>query len=378
MVIDALGEGGTERSLVELLPGLREAGFQPHVVCLGTRGAEGYEDEVRASGVAVDVLGAANLPVQVVRLRRVLSRVAPSLVHTMLFRSNLVARAASIGSGRPVLTSLVNTSYSAERFADPGFTPLKLGSVRAIDRVTSGRTTHFHAVSHAVAADAIEHLRVQPSRITVIPRGRSRSRLGHPTAERRTAARDSLDVPATAFHVVTLGRHEHQKGLDVALVAIDSLVRGGTDIRLTLAGREGRETSLLHRLAAPIGDKVRFLGHTPDIGTVLSSADLMLLPSRYEGLPGAVIEAMAMGLPIIASDIAPVREVLEVGRNALVFAPGDAVDLARSITQLIDEPDRLRVMGEQSLDIFASRFTIEAAADAMANLYRRLLGGTRG
>lgn len=375
--IDALGEGGTERSLVEMLPGIRAAGYAPTIVLLGSRGEEGYEGEVRATGVPVVVLPQGRLPTRVRAARALLRRDRPALVHTMLFEATVTARLAAAGLGLPTLTSVVNTSYSVERRRDPGIGTFAHRMVQIIDALTARfLTTHLHAVSTAVATATERHLHVPPEQITVIRRGRAVERLGVQSPGRRKAAREELGIPDAALHVVNVGRQERQKAQDVLLRAFASVITELPDAVLTVAGRTGNATPALRALAEPLGDRVRFLGHVADVGQVLAAADVFVLPSRYEGLPGAVIEAMALGLPVVASDIPAVRELVEPGANALLVPLDDARALAEAVGELARSPQRREEFGVRSRAIFEECFTIEVSTKKMVALYERLIGPT--
>ena len=117
---------------------------------------------------------------------------------------------------------------------------------------------------------------------------------------------------------------------------------------------------------------MRFLGHRDDAPEVLAAADVFVFPSLYEGLGGALIEAMALGLPIVASDLPAIREVVEPGSNALLVEPGSPADLADAIVALADDPERRRRMGARSRAIFEDRFTLERSARRMLDLFERV------
>ena len=105
---------------------------------------------------------------------------------------------------------------------------------------------------------------------------------------------------------------------------------------------------------------------------MLAAADLFVFPSLFEGLPGAVIEAMAMGLPVVASDIPALREVVEEDRNALLTPPASAEDLADAMARLLDDRTRSAAFGERSRRLFEEHFTLERCAPQMIEFYRAL------
>jgi glycosyltransferase involved in cell wall biosynthesis len=115
--------------------------------------------------------------------------------------------------------------------------------------------------------------------------------------------------------------------------------------------------------------RIHMLGHRDDIPDILAAADLFVFPSLYEGLGGAVIEAMALGLPIVASDIDAVSEVVEAGRNALLVKPAAPAALAAAMTRVLDDAALRMEFGARSRQIFEKRFTVERSTARMVAFY---------
>lgn len=376
-VIDGLWVGGTERSLVELLPYVTRAGIEPLIACFHRYPEEGLEQLVLSQGFEVRFLRGDSWPGRVQALRQLLKAERPRLVHTALFKANLAGRLAAVGLPVLLLNSLTNIAYGPARYQDPRIRPGRLKIVQRLDAWTARRlVTHFHAVSEAVKAAAVETMGLSPGRITVVPRGRDAGRLGRPSPERRRQARQQLGLNPEEIVLVNLGRHEYQKGQITLLNAMAALVPRQPRLRLLIAGREGHATAELerYRTAAGLERQVRFLGHRTDVPEILAAADLFVFPSLYEGLPGAVIEAMALGLPLVASDIAPVREVVETNRNALLVEPGSPEKLAAAVDTLLSDGSLAAIFGRRSREIFEQRFTLDRSAAGMIELYDRLVG----
>jgi glycosyltransferase involved in cell wall biosynthesis len=303
--------------------------------------------------------------------RRLVRELRPSLVHSMLYEADQVARLGSIGLAVPVLTSLVNTSYSRERMAADEVSAPKLRLVQVVDATTSHLLVrHFHAVSESVKADAVAHLWLRPQSITVVPRGRFDPR---PDVGDSAAAeiRAELGIPLTATVVLAVGRHEAQKDLPTLVRAMASLLAANGDLWLLIAGRQGRATGALEAECAAVAERSRIvlLGHRGDVPRVMAAADLLAMTSRYEGMPGAVIEGMAMGLPVVASDIGPVREVVEPGRSALLAPAGDVAGFTRALQSVIDDRDMRIRLGRRGRELFEAKFTIDRSAVLMRDLY---------
>jgi glycosyltransferase involved in cell wall biosynthesis len=378
-VINGLGAGGAERSLAEMLPLFEQAGVEPTIACLEQRG-EGVQRIAQEQGFDVRYLGARGWRSRIRRLRALLEEVGPDLMHTTIFEADVIGRIAARRTGVPVVTSLVNTPYEPIRLRDPNVRPWRLAAVKTIDGWTARRlTTHFHAITHAVKETAVRDLRIEPDRITVVERGRDPSRLGEPSTERRTRARQRLELRARDVVLVTLGRQEFQKGQWHLLDAMVSLVAAYPDIRLLVGGRRGNASPKLEQVmrSSSLNGEVRFLGHRDDAPEVLAAADVFVFPSLYEGLGGSLIEAMALGLPIVASDLPAIREVVEVDRNALLVPPGSANGLAAAVGALIDDDTRRTSMGARSRQIFEERFTLERSARRMVELFERVAAAGR-
>jgi glycosyltransferase involved in cell wall biosynthesis len=372
-VIDGLGTGGAERSLAELLPALEPAGISATVACLHRR-VEGIQSEVVAAGADVRFLPPGPLaPLRA--LRRIVTDEQPDLVHTTIFASNLFGRLASLGSRAVVLTSLVNTPYAPIRRQDPRIRPIALSMVRMIDVVTAKTMTHhFHAITEAVKRWAVADMGIASEQITVIHRGRDPRRLGEPSEERKRGVRHAVGLRPGDEVVLNVGRQEYQKGQRHLVEAIAELAPSRPNLRLVLAGRRGASSDALDALVRVRGlaERVRVLGHRDDVPDLLAAADIFAFPSLYEGLGGSVLEAMALGLPIVATDIPAVREVVEEGRNAVLVPTASPSDLSRALKLVLDQRELAEGFGRRSREIFLRRFTSDRSTEAMLGLYRQL------
>ena len=126
-----------------------------------------------------------------------------------------------------------------------------------------------------------------------------------------------------------------------------------------------------------LAESVRILSHRDDVPDLLAAADLFVFPSLYEGMPGAVLEAMALGLPIVSFDIPAVREVVEDRGNALLATPGSADDLASAVRELLGNRRLVAAFGRGGRQIFEERFTLETSVRRMKELYGKMAVRTR-
>jgi glycosyltransferase involved in cell wall biosynthesis len=369
-LIDSLIPGGAERSLVGLAPHLISRGVVLDVAYLHRR--PGLQQQLQAAGVELFCLaGAGGRAGWLWRTRQLVASRRPDLVHTTLFEADVAGRTAGWSRGLPVVSSLVNVAYGIEQTGQ-GIANWKLRGAQLVDALTARAVTRFHAVSHHVAEQMGQRLRIPPNRIEVVPRGRDARLLGRRTMERRRVARAALGIDDEAPLLLAAARHEAQKGLDTLVEAFAGVLEVQPSARLALAGRDGAQTARLHaevqRLA--LGHAVRFLGTRDDVPELLCAADVFVLPSRWEGLPGAVLEAMALETPIVASDLPMVREAV-TDQTARLVPVDQPTALAVAIMEVLADRAGGAERAERARLDFVERFTIERSADRMVALYRR-------
>jgi glycosyltransferase involved in cell wall biosynthesis len=373
-LIDSLVAGGAERSLAALAPEYRRLGIRLDVAYLYER--EGLAAELSAAGAELYSLADGGGRIGWMRRASVLLRERkPDLLHTTLFESDIVGRLASLTSATPVVCSLVNAAYGPEQLANPALNPWKVRAAQLVDAVTTRRVRRFHAVSASVADVMGRRLRVRRDRIDVIPRGRDASQLGVRSVERRTAAREFLGLSADDVVLLGVGRLEYQKGFDVLLNAAERLRARDARVKVLVAGRDGGESASLRALVGELhlDGAVEFLGTRDDVPDLLCAADVFAFPSRWEGSPGAVLEAMALEVPIVATGIAPIREVTDGSTCARLVPVNDAEALAGAIGDtLAGDGTVARVAAGR--DRFARSYTIGRVAEEMVAFYSRALG----
>jgi glycosyltransferase involved in cell wall biosynthesis len=369
-VIESFGAGGAERSLVELLPRLSASGIRVVVACLYRREV-GFEEEALQAGAEVRFLSGKGRWGRIRSLRHLVGEIDPDLVYTSLFEADLVGRLATIGLPVPVMCNLANTAYDPARLADPNVSKWRLQVVRLVDRVLGRfRTHHFHAVSQAVKDSTVATLGIPPEKITVVYRGRDLQRIGERSPQRRRQVRQRLAIDEATEMVVTVGRQEYQKGHIHLVGAFARVVADRPKARLYIVGRDGHMSGAIRQRITQLGleSAVFLLGHRADVTDIVAAADLFVFPSLYEGLGGALLEALALGMPVVVSDIPALREVVEAGGNGDLVAPGDEDGLAQAISGLLADPERRERYGRRSFEIFAERFDADENAQRFVEL----------
>ncbi len=314
-LIDSLAMGGAERSLATMAPNLVDAGVRLDVGYLRER--PGLHDALRASGATLFPLdGPGGRAGGLRRVRRLLGDRRPDLVHTTLFEADLLGRIAGRLARVPVVSSLVTEGYGPAHAAEPGLRRWKVRAAQVADAATARSVARFHVPAEHIADTMARRLRVPRNRFDVVPRGRDPEALGRRSEDRRRAVRARLEVGDEVPLIVAVARQEHAKGLDVLVEAFGSVRPERPDARLLVAGAVGNATALLRERVSrgDLDGSVVFLGTRDDVPDLLCAADVFVLPSRREGSPGVVLEALALEAPVVASDLPGVREVFD-GRD---------------------------------------------------------------
>lgn len=371
-LIDSLAVGGAERSLAMMTPELVARGVDVHVAYLVDR--EGVGPELEAGGATVHSLAGPRGRFRAIgRTMRLIRELRPDVLHTTLFEADIVGRVAGRLSGVPTISSFVTESYGPEHYNNPEYSPIKVRGAHWVDVFTARLVTRFHAVSASAADVMSSRLRVSRHKIDVIHRGRDPKRIGVRSAERRNMARKSLGVDDDTPLILAVGRHYHFKGLDLVVHAMKDVLEVIPNCQLVIAGREGPATPELLAIAEADGttDHLTIAGYRSDVADIMCAADVFVLPSRAEGSPGVLIEAMALEVPTVASDIPSVRELVDTDCDVVVLAAFESPkEIADGIVELIQNPDRVAELTAAARERYLSRYTMSAIADETLELYR--------
>ena len=226
-------------------------------------------------------------------------------------------------------------------------------------------------VSEKVCFAHVERHRVLKSRTRVIYPGIDLSRFS--LAPEKEALRAALHVPGHQFVIVCVGRLALQKGQDILLAAASSLARQGFPFHLWLVG-DGPERQNLESQAASLGlaHIVTFWGFQTDIPSLLQAADLFVLPSRYEAAPLAVLEALAAGLPVIASRVGEIPAWISDGIEGWLVTPGELQDLTEALQKMLANPQLIKSMAAAALQK-REQFRAETMVNKILDRYRASL-----
>jgi glycosyltransferase involved in cell wall biosynthesis len=336
-VINSLRPSGAERHLANILGPLKELGVENHLVTFLSGNA--FEEQVRRHVHRAEFgVGRGNIPRIVAMARDV------DVVHTQLIYSDILGRLAASLAGTPSVSTLVTSAWASMERPAPGWSSVRYQALRLADAATARLPLRHFAVSSPTRRAYIDVLGVPPERIEVISNTVDLAEFDPKREPSREEARAELGFAAEDFAVVTLARLDQAKALDVAIRTV-ALASRQRPVRMVIAG-EGSERASLEALARSLAAPVYMPGRRP-ARTVLKAGDLFLLTSRYEGMPLSLLEAMAMGLPCLCSDIPENRET---SAEAAVYAPPRDIEaFSRELVTLADDPEKRSEFSRRSL-----------------------------
>jgi glycosyltransferase involved in cell wall biosynthesis len=187
-------------------------------------------------------------------------------------------------------------------------------------------------------------------------------------------ARQALGLPRERFLIGAVGRLSAEKGFDVLIRAVAGMVAAGRDVGLAIVG-EGDEEARLRALIAETGsgDRIQLLGYRSDVANFYQALDVFALSSYREGLPNVLLEAMALGAPVVATAIAGIPRVIQDGENGLLVEAGDAGALAGALTRLLDDAGLRARLGHAARQTIEARYSFRERMARIASLYDGLL-----
>jgi glycosyltransferase involved in cell wall biosynthesis len=373
-VIDSLAGGGAEQSLIDIVAELERCHVHLQVVTLLPDDGLLTADLVARGADHQSLAGMGRLR-QLLWLRQQVCSGTHELVHSTLLRADILSRLACLGNTVTLVTTLPNDSYGREHREGSKYGSLAVRLVQILEIATAWRVDSFHAVSLTIADTMAKRLKIKRSKIDVIWRGRDALRLGRRSPERASLTRERLGLSPQAPAVLCVGRQDFQKGLDVAIRAHALVRQTHPTAVLLLVGRPGNATKQLHALLdSELGAGVIELGHRSDVPDLMCASDVLCFPSRWEGLGGTLIEAMALELPIVASRIAPITETVGHGVARLVD-PDDAAALAAELLRALADAG-MWPGTDDGRRRYETNFSSQGAAQQLAALYQRATGAT--
>ncbi len=355
-IIDHLRPDGTQFFLLQLAEGLQQRGHRQAILCLNDDSDAAFISSIGRVVDKIEVIGRKKLLVGIGLLRMwfFLRQGGFDTGVTLLFASDVVGRILCRLSGIPRLLGSIRVRSTLHA---PWQRWLLRRTAPLADRVVLNSK---HLVDAAIREEGL-----RPEQIIVIPNGVSVSDFDRPGTGAELRA--EFGLPETCCLAGAMGRLTHQKGFDVLLQALHILHR--PQLRLLVAGA-GPDRLKLARLSEELGlaRQVQFVGYYRRAAHFLAGLDLFVHPARLEGMPNAVMQAMASALPVVATAVDGTRELIEDGVHGWQVQPDDAGALAQAIAHALDHPEEARRRGQQARARIRLAFSPEAHLNNWENV----------
>jgi glycosyltransferase involved in cell wall biosynthesis len=367
-VVPTLLCGGTENHFMALSRSLDAARFDQHFACLRRWGpfvTELMERRIPLTEYRVATFRSVNALLQQARLAQYVRRHAIDIVHTYSFYGNVFAVPPGRFAAPVVIASI--------RDRGPYLTAMQRRVQRHVCRLADRVLVNAEAVKQWLLGDGYD-----PANIVVIPNGVDLNR--YTVSGDRAALRRSLGLASDARLVAVVSRLTALKGIEDFLEAAAIVAALSDDARFLIVGEASpiRNRAYLDELAARaarlgIADRVIFTGLRSDVPALLSAVDVSVMPSLNEALSNVLLESMAAGAAVVATDVGGTSEALVDGRNGLLIPPADPRAMAAAILHLVDNAPLARELGGQARRTIRDRFALDRMVAATEALYDDLL-----
>ena len=357
-LVSSLEKAGMERMVYDLCRLLDPGRFAVTAACLSHRGE--YADPLEAAGVEViDLAKKDGLDLVVpLRLVSILARRRIDLIH--------------IHNSWPLFAGVTAAILARTRhrvYTEHGRQWPDRSRTTRIDRFLTGRCGAVTAVAKSQAESLVRYLGVDRARLSVLANG-----AGDLAAEDLTPPADLFDQergPTIGF----AGRLERVKGVDVLLAAMPRVIERVPGVRLLVCGEGDEEQALVGQAESlGIAGRVRFTGWRYDVPAILKGLDALVLASRSEGMPMTILEAFSLSVPVAATAVGGVPEVVVDGETGCLAPPEDPDALADAIAGVVADPARRQAMGARAREVFERGYTIETMVRRYEALFDRLAG----
>jgi glycosyltransferase involved in cell wall biosynthesis len=365
-LIDGLSMGGAERLMVPILKHLSRDHFDPYVCAMQSKDGNPMGDEIRALGVPVECLNQRRLrdPDAILRLIRYLKGIEADLVHTQLEAANILGNISAKLLRLPsVCTIHVIPSLEVK-------TKTKLHQ-----RVEWFVLRHFCDRVISVSEEARQYYKQfsgsSPEQVTTIHNGIDLSAfvdMGYPIV--RGTVRAELEIPQGAKVLVTVAVLRSLKGIQFMIRALPAVLASHPNTYYVIVGSGPHLGDLIEEaIKTGVSERVIFAGMRKDVPRLLAASDIFVLPTLTEALPTVLAEAMAAKLPIIASRVGGVPEMILDGKNGLLVEPENPDGLSSACIRLLKNPDERAAMGAAGWKTVNQRFNIERQVDHLQEVY---------
>jgi glycosyltransferase involved in cell wall biosynthesis len=363
-VIDSLDLGGAQTFLLELVKHHDRTRYLPEVACMHGRGvyAKAFEEE----GIAVHSLSPGKFPpLYLPNFWRLMRSGGYDILHFHLFGANLCAKPLAIMAGHPAII-VHDQCNDASREKNP--------LLLAADAFWNRRSDRVIAVSESTRSYLLDREDLPDDLVTVIPNGIDAEVFKPASEPQREESRDAMGISRDCFVIGGVGRLVAQKNFTLFMDIAARVLSGNPSAVFVIAGT-GPQGEELKAKAATLGiaDRVRFLGHVSDRLALYHALDALLMTSDFEGTPMVLLEAMACGLPVVASAVDGIAEVCSDGKDAILVAPGDEPRFASSVEYILRNPQIGRDLGKEARNAIVERYEIRGLVTGIERVYDEAL-----
>ena len=365
-IITSSGIGGAEKILCYTATGLDYNKYDISVCSLKKKGEIAADLEKRGIEVCClhmggreSSLGWLSSIIALIRLFPYLIKIRPTIIHSFLFRANILARIAGYLTGIPIIISSVRVMGGEKKY------------FHYVEMITSFMVDHYVAVSESVQRHIIDKSRISNEKISVIYNGVNIKSQDNAYEQN---AKTPFKIENEDRILMTVGRLHKQKGHCYLIQAVSKVRKEFPKVKLLITG-DGEEENNLKKLVKSLDltNEVIFAGLRSDIEGILPMAELFILPSLWEGLPNALLEAMAAGKPVVATKVGGIPEIVVHGETGILIPPRDPNALAIAIVDLLQDGLKAKDMGEAGRMRAGKRFSIYKMIEKTENLYQELL-----
>lgn len=352
--------GGAEEMVFNLVRHLPRR-FVPSICCIHSAGPIG--EEIRATGVPFTVLGlnpGLRRPFDVARIRAFLTETQPHIVHTFLLTASLYGRAAAIWARVPIVIGTEVNIYEHKR---PHHALAERLLMKGTDAVV--------ASAASVRDYYIKQVHADPARVEVIYNAVDWSALT--TTMTGHEMREALSVPAEAHVITIIARLTEQKAHTVLFDALEKTAGLDRAHLLVVGDGELRQVLTTRVAGSGLAGRVHFLGARRDLGNLLAASDVFVMPSLWEGLPLSMVLAMGGGVPVVATRVAGIPEIVKDGETGLLVHPGDSSALGAALARLAADASLRARLGAAAREYVRPRFGADGYVASVTALYDRLL-----
>ena len=364
VLIDSLTHGGAELLLTDFVEAAEGAGIRASVAYLGERDGSPSAARLRELGLEPQCVQIDGLlhPASLRRLRQHVRSARPDIVHTHLAYADLMGALVARSLGIPAVSTIHVTDWSARGVRDRVRRRL-IASVRR--RFAASVVTVSDAAREALLAARLD----RPGHVVTIHNGVAAT----PATGAGLAIRAELGLEPDALVVAQVAVLRAGKGHAVAAEAVARLRAEHPGLRLVVAG-EGPARAAVEAALRPLGDGALMLGHRDDVMALLDAADVLLHPSELDACPGAVMEAMAASIPVVATRVGGIPEIVSDGETGtLVSGPATPAGLAEALAPILADAELRLRMGEAGRARYEREFTADGWVRRTRALYDRVL-----